>query len=128
MSRQKDKGTKWETAVARFLRSEIEFYDESVARAIQRGPLLGGVTSEDIIGIPDVAVSCKNHKRPRLGEWVDDVRKQAQNADKTIGVVFHHRPGYADPGHGLVTMSGIDAAILIGSRLLSEPYYDGRHD
>lgn len=117
MSRQKDKGTKWETAVVNYLREELGFYAPDIAARILRQPLTGATDLGDIAGIPDFTISCKNHKTTRLSEWIDEVTLQATNGRRTFPVVWHHRPGYSHPKDAYVTMTGGAFVPLLGSRL-----------
>lgn len=50
-------------------------------------------------------IDCKNHRTPRLGEWVDRAAEQAHNAGRHAGVVVHKRHGITDPARQFVSTS-----------------------
>ena len=56
-------------------------------------------------------IDCKNHRTPRLGEWVDRAAEQAHNAGRHAGVVCHKRHGITDPSRQFVTT---DLAMFLG--------------
>lgn len=98
MSRSKDKGTAWETAIVRYL------VDSGFPLA-ERRALAGAFDQGDITGVPAV-IEAKNCRRDELAAWVDEATSEAVNAGVDVGVVWHHRRGKASPGEGFVTMSG----------------------
>ena len=107
MSASKDKGTKFETAIVRYLNAEGFLGAERRA--------LAGDDCGDISGFPGWVIEAKNCARTDLGAWVDEAEREQVNAGAEFGVVWHHRRGKASPADGFVTMSG--AAFV---RLLRE--------
>lgn len=99
MSRSKDKGTAWETAIVVALRS-VGFYG-----AERRTPN-GTADRGDITGVPGLVVEAKNCGRTELAQWVDEAQIEAYNAGASYGVVWHHRRGRARAADGFVTMTG----------------------
>ena len=98
MSASKARGTKWETAIARYL-------VDSGFPSAERRALAGNADRGDIAGVP-VVVEAKNAARTELAAWVDEAQAEAVNAGVDVGVVWHHRRGKSSPGDGFVTMSG----------------------
>lgn len=86
MSKQKQKGSKFETKVLNFLRDEgFDAY---------RNPLHGAKDQGDIrLASGRVAVECKNQARHSLGEWLDEATTAAHHAGADCGVVIFHRRG-----------------------------------
>lgn len=98
MSASKQRGTRWETAIVRYLVAEG-------FPAVERRALTGSADKGDVAGLP-VVVEAKNCKTAALAGWVDEATVEAANAGVDVGVVWHHRRGKASPGEGFVTMSG----------------------
>jgi len=82
----KAKGTRWEVAVATFLR-EAGFTE--VYRMAQTGEFDAG----DLGGISEVAFECRDHNRITLAENVDDANERARNKDAKYGVTVMKRRG-----------------------------------
>ena len=93
MSRQKDKGTRYETAVLDYLRNRIE----DPEGMIHREALHGNADEGDIKGLyihtRSLILECKNKKRFALADWMDQARQEAANAGADYGMVVFHRPG-----------------------------------
>lgn len=79
MSASKDRGTKWETAVVRYLQESIG------TTAIERRALHGTEDKGDIAGIPDWVLECKDEQRITLSEYLKEAEREAENA----GVNFY---------------------------------------
>lgn len=106
MSRSRNKGTAFETAVVRFL------IEEGFTR-VERRALAGTADKGDIAGLPGFAVEVKNCQRDGLPGWVDEVETERAHAGADYGVVWHHRRGRAHPRDGFVTMTGATFARLV---------------
>lgn len=95
MSRQKTKGTRFETAAVRWLRSE-GFEADRVA--------LHGVADEGDVrlsnGTFDAVVECKDRKRYDWVGALDEAVAEAENAGASLGVALMHRPGCGDKAFG----------------------------
>ena len=93
MSRQKDKGTRYETAVLDYLRARIG----DPEGMIHREALHGNADEGDIKGLyihtRSLILECKNKKRFALADWMDQARQEAANAGSDYGMVVFHRPG-----------------------------------
>ena len=60
----------------------------------------------DIGNVPMV-ISVKDHARPALAEWCDDLARMVDRSERlTTGVVWHKRSGRADPLNWYVTTTG----------------------
>ena len=96
MSRQKHKGTRFESAVRGFLREALG--DQS----IDRMALHGGDDEGDISGVRcrglDVVIECKDTRRLELTEHLREARREAQAHREAghptlCGVLVQHAPG-----------------------------------
>lgn len=113
MSRQKDKGTAHERAVARYLRDALG--DER----IDRMPLHGAKDEGDIAGVRcktrRVVIECKNCKELRKAEWLDEAQIEKGNADALVGAVCYKAAGKGSPEHQrvIVTMRDLMAMLPV---------------
>jgi hypothetical protein len=108
MSRQRAKGTAWETAIVGYLR------DKGWTHAERRA--LGGAQDKgDIAGVIGVVIEAKSCKTHDLAGWIDEAAVERDNADADLGVVWFKRRGYTSPGKGYVLMTGEDLAWLLKS-------------
>lgn len=94
MSRQKQKGTSFETAVLRYLRHVLDDTENTIRREAQHGKHdLGDIAGLRIHGQP-AALEAKNYKTYSgyLKQWMREARTEAGNADAPYWfVVFHQR-------------------------------------
>ena len=104
MSKERAKGTAWETLIVTQLQ-------ESGWLHAERRALHGAIDKGDIVGIPGVVIEAKAAARFDLAGWLDETQKEALNADAHVGVVWIKRPrkGRALDGYILMT-----PATLIG--------------
>jgi hypothetical protein len=114
MSRNKQRGTAWETAICRFLAAEGFPH-------VERRALSGGQDRGDIAGIPGVVIEAKNAQRTELGAWVDEALLEQANEGAEFSAVWHHRRGRAGAGDGYVTMTGETFARLLRTAGYGEP-------
>ena len=105
MSKQRAKGTKWESAICAHLA------DEGIPH--QRQPLRGVNDRGDIHVAGIAVVEAKNQSRHSLGEWLDEATAEAENAGRDIGAVWFHRRGRAHPRDGYVLLSGAHFTQLL---------------
>lgn len=84
-NRNKDRGTRWETEVVRYLRG----WGFPARRVAQTGAYDEG----DIHGVPDVVIQAKDVARHDLAGWCDDVAAQASQAHIPDGAVVIKRRG-----------------------------------
>lgn len=91
MSRQKAKGTAFETAVARYLRWALD--DER----IERRTLQGVNDRGDIAGVRfaggSVVLECKNTKQANLSQHLKEAKTEAANDDTTMWALVQKRHG-----------------------------------
>ena len=106
MSKQKQKGTSWESAIVRYLH-------EQGFPQIERRALNGIHDRGDISGLPGVVIEAKNHAHMTLGPWVEEAAVERLNDDARIAVVWHKRIGKGSPGDCYVTMTGRDFVELL---------------
>jgi hypothetical protein len=114
VSGQVDKGTRFETAVARYLSAAL---GGGVERRAKHGrDDRGDLSGVFLRGLP-VVVECKDRRRMELPAWLGEAEAERGNADAAYGVVVHHRAGRgaASMADQYVTMTlGTFAAMLAG--------------
>lgn len=105
MSRSKQKGTAWETAVVRYL--------AEYSPTVERRALHGGRDLGDVTGIAGVVIECKNEKTLALASYVDEAIAEGDNANADVAVAWIHRRGKASPADGYVVMNGTQFVSLL---------------
>lgn len=108
MSKQRDKGTRWSSAIQRYLEDE--------GFKVYRQPLYGANDRGDLHIGDSVVVEAKNQQRHSFAEWLDEAEVEASNAGLDVGVVWAHRRGKSSPADGYVVMSGRTLAYLLRER------------
>lgn len=106
MSTSRDKGTRAETAVVRWLNAHHWPHAE-------RRALRGDRDAGDVTGIPGVVVEVKAARRLDLAEWLDELDVEVANAHATTGLVVARRRGRTDPGHWYALTTLDRAATLL---------------
>lgn len=91
MSKQRQKGTRGENEIVDFLR-------RAGFPNVERKALHGTRDEGDLTGIPSWAISVKNCREHRLGEWLDELRVQMIHAKALFGVVIFKRRGKSAAG------------------------------
>lgn len=86
MSKQRQKGTSFETLIVEFLRANGFPYAE-------RRALHGTADKGDITGTGPLVWECKNHKTLALSEWLRETEVERRNADADHGVLVVKRRG-----------------------------------
>ena len=105
MSKQRAKGTRWETAIRDYLQAEgIEVHRQPAHGVNDKGDLHVGT---------DIVIEAKNQQRHSLSEWLDEATSEAANAGRPVGLVWFHRRGKGHPRDGYVLMDGRTATYLI---------------
>jgi hypothetical protein len=90
VSKQRAKGTAFETLIVRYLNEHG--FPHAERRALHGTHDLG-----DITGTPGIVWECKNHKQIRLAEWLTETETETSNANAEIGVLVAKRPGRGQP-------------------------------
>jgi hypothetical protein len=108
MSRQKAKGTRWESRIVDYLRERGWPHAE-------RRTLNGSKDQGDISGIIGVVIEAKDQARHSLAEWLDEANVERDNASADLGVVWAHRRGKSSPRDGYVVMDGDTFTWLLKS-------------
>jgi G:T-mismatch repair DNA endonuclease (very short patch repair protein) len=98
MSRNKAKGTAFETLIVRYLQEHGFPYAE-------RRALAGVNDLGDITGTPGVVWECKNHKTLSFSEWLVEAEVERANANADLGVVIAKRRGKGDAGEQYAVMT-----------------------
>ena len=84
MSKNKARGTAWESAIVAYLQANGFPYAE-------RRALRGNKDAGDITGVPGIAIEAKNHKSLDLGTWFREAEVGARNAAVRWFAVWHKR-------------------------------------
>jgi len=98
MSRNKAKGTAFETLIVRYLQEHGFPYAE-------RRALAGVNDLGDITGTPGVVWECKNHKTLSFSEWLVEAEVERANANADLGVVIAKRRGKGDAAEQYAVMT-----------------------
>ena len=101
-----ERGTRWETAIVSYLRSEGAVQVERRART-------GAKDRGDLAGLPGVVVEAKNAQRTELAAWLSEAKREANHDGADIGVVWAHRRGKGSPADGYVVMDGATFVRLL---------------
>lgn len=97
MSKQKQKGTRAESAVVEFLRRNGFPYAERRA--------LAGVNDKgDISGLGPIVVEVKDHQKITLAEFVAELKQEVLNAEAETGVVIVKKRGTLNVGEWYAVM------------------------
>ncbi len=91
MSKQKQKGTAAETAVAKYLRENGFPYAE-------RRALTGTYDKGDITGCGPIVFEVKNHAKMDLAGWIKELLDEIANAEAMTGAVVAKKRGTTFPG------------------------------
>lgn len=91
MSKQRAKGTAFETAIVNYLREQGFPYAE-------RRAMRGNQDAGDIAGVPGIAIEAKNCKAIDLAGWMGEAETAARNAKVRRYAIWHKRrmKGVAD--------------------------------
>lgn len=119
MSRQRDKGTRFEQAVVDHLSVALDAEPGAIHRLTTHGARdVGDVGGLKAHGRP-VVVECKDCQTQRMAEWLGEADVERGNADALAAVVVSHRRGVGltRMGEQLVSMTLDDlVAIVTGVR------------
>ena len=79
---------------------------------IERMPAGSSIDRGDLVGLPDVAVECKNAARLELAAWVDETVREARNANCRWPLLVVKRRGKGSAGDAYAVMKLSDWADL----------------
>ena len=119
MNASKQKGTRFETLIARYLSERLD-------AEITRRALTGAQDRGDIEGVKAggyrVVIECKDTKRPDLPKHMRETAKERANDSAEIGVLIQHAPGVgaAHAGSNWAVMSLDDLATLVNLANMKE--------
>jgi hypothetical protein len=99
MSRERAKGTAWESTIVNYLQGRGWVHAE-------RRALAGALDKGDIAGVPGVVIEAKNCKQINLAQFLTEANTERANAGAAIGVAWVKRRGKASAGDGYVVMDG----------------------
>ena len=97
MSKSKQKGTAAETAVVKYLKT-------NGFNGVERRALTGAYDKGDISGIEGLVIEVKDHRTMTLGQWMEELKVEIDNANAETGVVIHKRRGKGDVGEWYASM------------------------
>lgn len=110
MSRQKQKGTAFESAIVEYLKDKL--CDDT----IERRALNGTCDRGDISGVTfcghRMVLECKNENRMRLADYVQEAETEAHNDNAFYYAVIHKKRG-----------TGISTAQTIGQQYATMPLH-----
>lgn len=97
MSRAKDKGTAFETDVAKFL-------SEKLGCEVRRNPLMASLDQGDLMGVEfcgkHFCIECKAEKAYKLSEWMGELEREMPYAETNVGCVVFKRKGFGEANMG----------------------------
>jgi hypothetical protein len=93
VSANKQRGTRWETAIVDFL-----------------APMFPHVERR---ALPGVVIEAKSAARTDLSGWLNEAQLEGRNAAARVAVVWFKRRGKASAGDGYVLMDGHTFAYLL---------------
>ena len=117
MSKQKAKGTRWESAIVAYLR------DHGFPHA-ERRALTGGKDLGDINAAPGLVIEAKDQARHSFAEWLDEATTEGRNAHADVAAVWAHRRGKGSPGDAYVVMTGEQFVRLLRAAGYGSPLED----
>lgn len=91
MSRQKKKGTAFETAVAEYLAGMLGV-------EVRRNPLMASLDQGDLYGVfhhgKHFVIECKDYSgKYELAQWLSELQREMECSDTDEGAVVFHRNG-----------------------------------
>jgi hypothetical protein len=81
VSRERQRGTAWESEIVRYLQAEGFPYAE-------RRALSGARDKGDLTGLPGVVVEAKNESRTDLSGWLNEAHTERDNAGASAGDAY----------------------------------------
>ncbi len=90
MSKEKQKGTAFETQIVEYLR-------ESGWVHAERRALTGNNDKGDITGTGPLVWECKNHQKLSFSAWLEEAEIERDNAKANYGIVVAKRRGKGKP-------------------------------
>lgn len=123
MSKQRVKGTSFETQVVEYLR--LATGDDRVERRTCSGAKDRGDISGVYIRGRKVVLECKNRKRMELSQWLDEAETERGNDGAEFAFVVHKRNGCGEKNmHKTYVTCTLEtlAALVVGARDLM--FYD----
>lgn len=117
MNASKQKGTRFETLITRYLSERLD-------AEITRRALAGAQDRGDISGVKAggrrVVIECKDTKRPDLPKHMRETAKERANDGAQIGVLIQHAPGvgaaHAGSNWALMTVDDLVSLINLANK------------
>jgi len=106
MSKNRSKGTSFETLIVRFLRDAGFPYAE-------RRALHGNLDKGDVTGCGPLVFECKAAKRHELSAWLAETEQERVNANADFGVLVVKRQGHGTGAEQYAIMRMEDMARLL---------------
>jgi hypothetical protein len=106
VSRNRAKGTSWESAVVAYL------IEQGWPHA-ERRALHGALDKGDIAGLPGVCLELKSCAKHELAAWWEEAKAERKNANAATAAVWFKRRGKTSPAHGFVLLDGETYTALL---------------
>ncbi len=110
MSRQKQKGTSFETAIVEYLQNNL--CDNTIERRALNGTCDRGDISGVVFCAQRMTLECKNENRMRLAEYMREAETEARNDNAPYYAVIHKKRGV-----------GISTPRTVGQQYVTMPLH-----
>lgn len=110
MSKAKDKGTAFESAIVEYLQNQL--CDDTIERRALNGTCDRGDISGVVFCGERMVLECKNENRMRLAEYMREAETEAHNDNAPYYAVIHKKRGV-----------GISNAKTIGQQYVTMPLH-----
>lgn len=110
MSRQKQKGTSFETAIVEYLQNNL--CDNTIERRALNGTCDRGDISGVVFCAQRMTLECKNENRMRLAEYMREAETEATNDNAPYYAVIHKKRGV-----------GISTPRTVGQQYVTMPLH-----
>lgn len=106
MTRSRDVGTRWESAVVTYLQAHGWPHAE-------RRALAGGKDRGDVAGVAGVCVEAKAAREHQLAAFMKETLTEKTNSGARVAVCWLKRRGKTSPGDAYVVMTGAQFVELL---------------
>lgn len=118
MSRQKQKGTAFESAIVEYLQNQL--CDETIERRALNGTCDRGDISGVTFGGHRMTLECKNENRMRLAEYMREAETEATNDNAHYYAVIHKKRGVGISTPQTVGQQYVTMPLRLFTQILKE--------
>ena len=118
MSRQKQKGTAFESAIVEYLQNQL--CDDTIERRALNGTCDRGDISGVTFGGHRMTLECKNENRMRLADYVREAEKEATNDAAHYYAVIHKKRGVGISTPQTVGQQYVTMPLRLFTQILKE--------